>query len=85
MIKILLIIFLISLVLAISIVSLGNLIVDLTYDSDKCLEGDSNERSEGNRTDCFENGYDLVTSCAAYEVGRILGMELEEPDYDDEE
>lgn len=38
------------------------------------------ERSEGNYADCFYDGYDCTTSWAAYEIGVILGMELEEPD-----
>lgn len=42
------------------------------------------ERSEGNYYDCFEDGYECGTSWAAYEVGRILGMELEEPDEPEE-
>ena len=37
------------------------------------------ERSEGNSFDCFDDGYQCGTSWAAYEVGQILGMELEEP------
>ena len=44
------------------------------------------ERSEGNCYDCFEDGCTSATSWAAYEIGCILGMELEEPDepdYDD--
>ena len=43
-------------------------------------------RSEGNCSDCFDDGYECATSWAAYEVGSILGMELkepDEPDYDD--
>lgn len=43
------------------------------------------ERSEGNYYDCFEDGFTCATSWAAYEVGRILGMELEEPIYYEEE
>lgn len=41
------------------------------------------ERSEGNCADCFYDGYDSGTSWAAYEVGSILGIELEEPDCPD--
>ena len=43
-------------------------------------------RSSGNDVDCFDDGYECGTSWAAYTVGCILGMELEEPnepDYDD--
>jgi hypothetical protein len=43
------------------------------------------ERSMGNYDDCFDDGADSATSWAAYEVGHILGMELEEPDKQDEE
>lgn len=43
------------------------------------------ERSEGNCYDCFDDGFTSATSWAAYEVGCILGMELEEPDVSDEE
>lgn len=43
------------------------------------------ERSEGNCYDCFNDGTEYGTSWAAYEVGCILGMELEEPEYDEEE
>ena len=43
------------------------------------------ERSSGNDFDCFNDGMECGTSWAAYEVGCILGMELEEPDEPDEE
>ena len=43
------------------------------------------ERSAGNDADCFSDGMVCGTSLAAYEVGCILGMELEEPDEPDEE
>ena len=43
------------------------------------------ERSEGNCADCFYDGYDCATSWAAYEIGCILGMELEEPDNEEED
>ena len=43
------------------------------------------ERSAGNSYDCFDDGFTCATSCAAYEVGQILGMELEEPIYSEEE
>ena len=42
------------------------------------------ERSMGNYYDCFEDGYECGTSWAAYTVGCILGMELEEPDMPDD-
>ena len=41
------------------------------------------ERSEGNFADCFYDGYDCATSWAAYEIGVILGMKLEEPERSD--
>lgn len=37
------------------------------------------ERSCGNYDDCFEDGMESGTSWAAYEIGCILGMDLEEP------
>ena len=37
-------------------------------------------RSEGNCTDCFYDGQDYGTAWAAYEVGCILGMDLEDPE-----
>lgn len=43
------------------------------------------ERSEGNYYDCFDDGFTSATSWAAYEVGCILGMDLEEPDEPDDE
>lgn len=47
--------------------------------------GWTSERSAGNYDDCFDDGYESGTSWAAYEVGCILGMNLEEPDEPDEE
>ena len=35
------------------------------------------ERSEGNCSDCFEDGFECGTSLAAFEVGKILGMDIE--------
>ena len=43
------------------------------------------ERSRGNYDDVFEDGCEYGTSWSAYEVGSILGMELEEPDEADED
>lgn len=43
------------------------------------------ERSRGNCDDCFYDGEECGRSWAAYEVGCILGMELEEPEEPDEE
>lgn len=42
-------------------------------------------RSEGNDCDCFDDGFESGTSWAAYEVGCLLGMELEEPDEPEED
>ena len=42
------------------------------------------ERSEGNFCDCFDDGVERGTAWAAYEVGRILGMDLEDPDIQDD-
>lgn len=41
------------------------------------------ERSAGNSDDCFEDGFQCGTSWAAYAVGNILGMELDEPEWED--
>lgn len=43
------------------------------------------ERSEGNSYDCFDDGFTCATSWAAYAIGQILGMDLEEPIYYEEE
>jgi hypothetical protein len=59
--------------------------VKINYTSSNC--GWTAERSRGNYDDCFEDGEHCGFSCAAYEVGMMLGMKLEEPDepiYDDE-
>lgn len=42
--------------------------------------GWTSERSHGNYDDCFSDGYESGTASSAYEVGCILGMDLEEPD-----
>lgn len=42
-------------------------------------------RSAGNYDDCFEDGMECGTSWCAYEIGTILGMDLEEPDEPDED
>lgn len=46
---------------------------------DPCVCDYTYRRSEGNFYDCFIDGETSVTSWAAYEVGKILGMDLEEP------
>lgn len=38
----------------------------------------TSEKSMGNYDDCFSDGVTYGTSFAAYEVGQILGMDLEE-------
>lgn len=43
------------------------------------------ERSAGNDYDCFDDGFTSATSWAAYEIGCILGIELEEPDCGEED
>ena len=43
------------------------------------------ERSAGNDYDCFVDGFTSATSWAAYAIGCILGIALEEPDYGEEE
>ena len=43
------------------------------------------ERSQGNDYDCYDDGMTCGTSWAAWEVGQILGMELEEPEWDEED
>lgn len=53
------------------------------YSPRKC--GWTYQRSEGNYDDCFDDGNEFGTSWAAYEVGQILGIELEEPDEPDYE
>lgn len=45
----------------------------------------TSERSFGNYDDCFEDGEVSATSWNAWEIGKILGMELEEPDGLDDE
>lgn len=52
--------------------------VNKNYSPIKC--GWTSERSEGNFDDCFNDGYECGTSWAAYELGEILGLELEKPD-----
>lgn len=52
-------------------------IVKENYDSDMC--GATSEWSDGNSDDVFSDGQDRGRSCLAYEIGCVLGMELEEP------
>lgn len=46
--------------------------------------GWTSQRSEGNSSDCFEDGCGNGASWLAYEVGEILGMDLEEPEEPEE-
>lgn len=48
------------------------------YNADACEY--TYERSEGNSPDCFEDGFECGISLAAFEVGKILGMNIEYPD-----
>lgn len=57
--------------------------VKRNYDPD--ATGYTVERSMGNYDDVFDDGVAHGESWAAYEVGCILGMELEEPETEDEE
>lgn len=51
---------------------------------DQHSTGYTYERSEGNSYDCFNDGYKCATSWAAYQVGCMLGMQLEEPEPEEE-
>lgn len=51
------------------------------YSASQC--GWTSQRSEGNYDDCFNDGVSYGESWLAYEIGSILGMELEEPDEPD--
>ncbi len=52
--------------------------VNQNYDSSKCSW--TAERSMGNYDDCFNDGMESQRSWDAYSIGKILGMELEEPE-----
>lgn len=52
-------------------------IINSEYDSDAC--GYTSERSEGNNDDVFNDGYECGKSDLAYQIGELLGMDLEEP------
>lgn len=52
--------------------------VEKKYNAYAC--GWTVERSRGNFDDCFDDGHTSGKSWAAYEVGKILGMDLEEPE-----
>ena len=53
-------------------------IVNSRYKSYKC--GWTEQRSEGNYSDVFSDGYDCGESTTLYEIGTILGMKLEDPE-----
>lgn len=40
----------------------------------------TSERSTGNYDDCFNDGYESGQSCLAYQLGKMLGMDLVEPE-----
>lgn len=53
-------------------------LVNNRYASYKC--GWTEQRSEGNYSDCFWDGCGCGESSVLYEIGSILGMKLEEPE-----
>lgn len=57
--------------------------VNKNYDS--VATGWTSERSFGNYDDVFDDGLTSGYAWAAYEIGQILGMNLEEPDEPDYE
>lgn len=44
------------------------------YNADACEY--TYERSEGNSCDCFVDGFECGTSLAAFDIGKILGMDI---------
>ena len=48
------------------------------YDPESC--GFTEERSEGNYSDVFSDGEECGASLMAHNIGRLLGMDLEEPE-----
>lgn len=52
-------------------------IIIANYDSYAC--GYTEERSEGNYTDVFSDGVNNGSSCLAYEIGCLIGLDLEKP------
>lgn len=58
-------------------------IVENNYKPHRC--GWTYERSEGYPSDCFDDGYNCGQSWLAYEIGMILGMDLEEPEESEED
>lgn len=49
----------------------------------KYATGWSYERSQGNYYDCFDDGYESGYANALYEIGIMLGMDLER-EYDED-
>mgnify|MGYP006321252541 CR=1 FL=1 len=47
------------------------------YDPEEC--GYTEERSQGNSTDVFEDGVSSGESTTLYTIGRMLGLELPDP------
>lgn len=45
----------------------------------------THERSEGNSFDCFMDGQECGMSEAAWTIGKILGMDLPEPEWEADE
>ncbi|MCC0726332.1 MULTISPECIES: hypothetical protein [unclassified Clostridioides] len=58
------------------------ILVKENYDSSVC--GFTAERSAGNFDDCFDDGYVCGSSWLAHQIGKILEMDLEEPEIDDD-
>ena len=53
-------------------------IIKNRYESYKC--GWTEQRSEGNFTDVFSDGFGCGEAFTLYEIGSVLGMKLEEPE-----
>ncbi|MDU6995979.1 MAG: hypothetical protein E6356_14050 [Terrisporobacter othiniensis] len=53
-------------------------IVKENYDSSVC--GYTSERSQGNSDDVFSDGDEFGSSWLAYDIGCLLGMDLEKPE-----
>lgn len=58
------------------IIEIMNLI-ERNYDSRMC--GATSEWSHGDSDDVFDDGYECGRSWLAYEIGKILEMDLEDP------
>jgi len=53
-------------------------LVNRRYNAVKC--GWTEQRSEGNSTDVFQDGYDCGESSVLYEIGIVLDMKLKDPE-----